>query len=161
MQMYGLDAVIRPEMAAQMMTQGKIKALQLLNAKIESEQVKLEGGGKLTLTDFENSGPLYWAKDRSTQHAEWKCTKNGFTTGGHRIALEVQAKIDIDDIPAGKQTRGPDRPHVGWTLNYRPSDGNSAKPKGKFNGHVFIDRAYVSRNGELAITEQKESKEEE
>jgi hypothetical protein len=68
---------------------------------------------------------------------EWKMR----TTGGHgSMATNWQLMIDLDDIPPGVKTVGPDRPHIGYLLT----------GKGRYtlrvDGHIFIEHVIGTRN---------------
>ena len=138
LQQFDLTAKIDSAKAKQMLENGKTVALQLMNAKLKADEIRIEKD--LTFDMFRNSGSLYKAMDDSTQHAEWKCEVKGKIKRRPPNDVEITATIDIDDIPVGAKVNGPDRPHVGWMLQYK-------ELREKRTGHVFIDRAYVSRNG--------------
>ncbi|WP_371182959.1 hypothetical protein [Xanthomonas sacchari] len=62
------------------------------------------------------------------------------TTGQGARARHWTLMVDMDDVPAGAQGNGPDRPHVGysyWCTGY--------DPVARVNGHIFVEYVSASR----------------
>ncbi|MET0550698.1 MAG: hypothetical protein ABW002_15660 [Xanthomonas sp.] len=62
------------------------------------------------------------------------------TTGQGARARHWTLLVDMDDVPAGAQGNGPDRPHVGysyWCTGY--------DPVARVNGHIFVEYVSASR----------------
>jgi hypothetical protein len=68
---------------------------------------------------------------------EWKLR----TQGGHgSSATNWQLMIDLDDIPPGVKTNGPDRPHIGYLLTGK---GHWTL---RVDGHIFVEHVIATRN---------------
>jgi hypothetical protein len=118
--------------AQKLVEDGKVEALRLMNEKLDHEKI----GMSLDMHHFHAS---QWSKDDhdTMVPCEWRTS---FKYGKGATPLEVNAMIDIDDIPPGVKVNGPDRPHVGWMLDA------SGPRHFKYTGHIFVDKVHVSRN---------------
>jgi len=68
---------------------------------------------------------------------EWKMR----TSGGHNTTETAwELMIDLDDVPPGVTTRGPDRPHIGYLLTGKGHN------KLRVDGHIFVEHVIASRS---------------
>jgi hypothetical protein len=116
----------------------KRRAVEMINSAIGAKIA----GGRLTLGDFKATKE---AMDNATGKyiaVEWKLERAG--TGQGERAGTWTILLDIDDVPEGVASNGPDRPHVGYSYWYKAA--NSAFNVSRVNGHVFINVVPASRN---------------
>jgi len=126
------------------MSAARNKALELINVNLkEALSISRNADDIFTLDDFT---PSQYGDDKVTGKkgasvCEWGAQKT-FGNGGNQ--RNIEAIIDVDDIPPGVTVNGPDRPHVGFSFWAKCED--SKKSIDRVNGHIFLEYVPVSRN---------------